>query len=183
MYVKKGRKPRKDWSKETTARCGICKQHKEVCHFYWRKSRKAWSDSCKECASSKKKAERLKNPGVQREKNLVAKFDVNLDWYNKLLESQDNKCAVCGLDAKIVICSTGRAMSLDHDHATGQIRGILCPGCNVALGGIDDRLDLLAGLAKYLIKHRKATDAKFVKRNRKSKRSYSRPGSEHLNNY
>ncbi len=45
------------------------------------------------------------------------------------------------------------AEHVDHDHDTGVVRGILCFTCNVALGNIKDRRDLLLGLVDYLEAH------------------------------
>ncbi len=41
-------------------------------------------------------------------------------------------------------------MHIDHDHKTGEIRGVLCGGCNVALGSARDDPELLRNLAAYL---------------------------------
>lgn len=42
-----------------------------------------------------------------------------------LRESQGNRCAICGNDERLVV---------DHDHTTGEVRELLCHGCNVTLG-------------------------------------------------
>lgn len=54
---------------------------------------------------------------------------------------QDGKCAipVCRREAKVV----------DHDHVTGIVRGLLCQGCNVALGFLEDVL-WTTGAHEYL---------------------------------
>jgi hypothetical protein len=44
----------------------------------------------------------------------------------------------------------GRRMHYDHDHKTGLFRGWLCHGCNLALGGVEDRVKTLRKLADYL---------------------------------
>lgn len=50
-----------------------------------------------------------------------------------LLESQDNKCAICfKLSGNSI---TGRTnLHVDHNHATGQVRGFLCARCNLLVG-------------------------------------------------
>jgi Autographiviridae endonuclease VII len=82
-----------------------------------------------------------------------------LKWYYKdrygltqeevaaLLVSQGGGCAICGTtDPK------GRhsGFHVDHDHATGVVRGILCHGCNVSLGHFRDHVDLLEAAIAYL---------------------------------
>lgn len=45
--------------------------------------------------------------------------------------------------------SRTKELCVDHDHETGQVRGLLCFFCNAILGMIAERLDLLTGLVKY----------------------------------
>jgi hypothetical protein len=47
--------------------------------------------------------------------------------YAALLEAQEGGCAICGNSPKT------RRLSVDHDHATGRVRGLLCHRCNRAL--------------------------------------------------
>jgi hypothetical protein len=50
--------------------------------------------------------------------------------------------------------ATGRIPEhVDHDHATGQVRGMLCSNCNQALGNVRDSVQVLERLAGYLVKH------------------------------
>lgn len=60
---------------------------------------------------------------------------------------QKGRCAICDrvLDSR---------PHLDHDHATGAIRGLLCASCNLGLGFFRDSHALLVGAAYYLALHR-----------------------------
>jgi Recombination endonuclease VII len=64
-----------------------------------------------------------------------------------LLVSQDGGCAICGVTEP-----KGRhgGFHVDHDHATGKVRGILCHGCNVSLGHFRDDPALLRAAIRYL---------------------------------
>lgn len=53
------------------------------------------------------------------------------------------RCAICAADV-------GAALRIDHDHATGLIRGMLCNGCNVGLGAFGDDPARLRAAAEYL---------------------------------
>lgn len=65
---------------------------------------------------------------------------MTVDELNDLLAL--GRCEVCGRsDVKFCI---------DHDHETGKVRGLLCDGCNKALGHARDDISILAGLIKYL---------------------------------
>jgi hypothetical protein len=58
--------------------------------------------------------------------------------------AQGGGCAICHRR------SNGRALDVDHDHANGAIRGLLCVNCNMILGYAHDDTDLLLGAIKYL---------------------------------
>jgi len=61
-----------------------------------------------------------------------------------MIEAQGGTCAVC----------PGPPQHVDHDHETGEVRGILCSNCNQALGNVRDDPTPLRGLARYLDEHR-----------------------------
>jgi hypothetical protein len=71
--------------------------------------------------------------------------------YQQLLQQQDGKCAICGT------CEGHRSsrgqtckLALDHDHASGKARGLLCNNCNRGLGRFRDSLSLLEAAVRYL---------------------------------
>ena len=66
----------------------------------------------------------------------------------KLEKEQKSRCAIC--DTHSIV--QGKNLSLDHDHETGQIRGLLCNKCNLLIGMADDNPALLRAAASYLEK-------------------------------
>jgi hypothetical protein len=72
-------------------------------------------------------------------------FGISADDFDALVASQGGGCAICG-------CVPEREASLhvDHDHLSGEIRGILCIGCNQGLGQFRDDPDLLERAAGYV---------------------------------
>ncbi len=58
---------------------------------------------------------------------------------------QGGGCAICGKRPGKV------SLHVDHDHETGEVRGLLCVGCNNALGQFRDDLELLARASDYLV--------------------------------
>lgn len=73
--------------------------------------------------------------------NVRNRYGLSLEEYESLLASQGGVCATCGGTTRLVV---------DHDHATGAVRGILCHGCNVSLGMARDDARVLRSLADYV---------------------------------
>ena len=78
--------------------------------------------------------------------NLRVKFGLTPDQYQILLETQQGHCLICSKTKDDI----GRNLSVDHDHKTGRIRGLLCDNCNVGLGHFFDSPSLLKRAADYL---------------------------------
>lgn len=71
-----------------------------------------------------------------------------LGWFQarQIFEvSQSSLCAICGQT-----CSTGQRLCVDHDHATGKMRGLLCRKCNSGLGQFGDDPEMLRAALSYL---------------------------------
>lgn len=83
---------------------------------------------------------------AMRDKHLRKTYGITADQWDAMFERQGNVCAICGSDDP----GRSRGWHTDHDHETGAIRGILCHGCNVALGHAGDSADRLRAMADYL---------------------------------
>lgn len=68
--------------------------------------------------------------------------------YAALLDRQDNRCAICRRSAEEI--NMDRRLSVDHDHATGAVRGLLCHPCNSAIGLLQEDPAVLAAAIEYL---------------------------------
>ena len=85
-------------------------------------------------------------PDVLRERRLWNKYKITSFQYNELLEKQGGKCAICpNRDGHKKL-----GLVVDHDHQTGNIRGLLCDKCNTSLGNFHDDVSLIRSAAKYL---------------------------------
>lgn len=82
-----------------------------------------------------------------RRRGLNRKYRLTPEGYGELLEKQAGCCAICGRRAQD---STGKILSVDHDHETGRVRGLLCSHCNRGLGHFLDSEHLLRAAAAYL---------------------------------
>ena len=75
-------------------------------------------------------------------------YGISPDEYLELIESQDNKCAICGCDFSVE--QNLQKACVDHDHDTGLVRGLLCRGCNMAIGLLNDNPDICLNAYMYL---------------------------------
>lgn len=99
------------------------------------------------------KAHREAYPKAWRETHLRRHFGIGLADYAVLIAAQDNKCAICNEEETEMRGGKVKALAVDHNHETDEVRGLLCVACNTGLGKFgDDRERLLAAI-KYLDKH------------------------------
>jgi hypothetical protein len=76
---------------------------------------------------------------------LKFKYGLTAEAYLLFLSKQKYRCAVCDLKF-----TSPSQTQVDHCHATGFIRGILCTGCNHALGNVADRIEVLTKMIEYI---------------------------------
>jgi hypothetical protein len=87
------------------------------------------------------------HPERRREQRL-RKFGMTLLDFQALIQKQEGKCAICGYSD---LTDSKFFPHVDHDHATGRMRGLLCSSCNFGLGKFHDNPDLLLAAARYLV--------------------------------
>jgi hypothetical protein len=80
----------------------------------------------------------------KRKDALKSKYGISVEDYESMLESQGGVCAVCG------DINSDRRLAVDHDHATGEVRGLLCTRCNVAIGFVMEDQDRIIKIQEYL---------------------------------
>jgi hypothetical protein len=72
-------------------------------------------------------------------------YGVSADDVDVMLAAQGNVCAICGERPEVEA-----RMHVDHDHVTGELRGVLCSRCNHAIGLLREDPALFARAATYL---------------------------------
>lgn len=83
-----------------------------------------------------------------REKHLVLRRGITVEEFDVLIYKQHFRCAIC--DEKL--SKDNRQVHVDHNHKTGQVRGILCRRCNLAIGSFNDDIAILMRAVAYLSK-------------------------------
>ena len=122
-----------------------------------------WCKPCRRAYDISKEATRLPYHRARYHNNkdeyldnfYKRRYKITLADYNRMLQEQNNACAVCKQS-----CVSGRRLSVDHSHTTGNVRGLLCGNCNKSLGCAKDSIDILNGLIEYL-KKSEVNDGEF----------------------
>lgn len=81
-----------------------------------------------------------------KEFRYLRRYGITLAEYEEMARLQNGLCAACFRSPRKKLC-------VDHDHETGKVRGLLCFGCNTALGLAQDDVEILNNLINYLLKN------------------------------
>lgn len=153
---------------KTCSKCGMPKEEKE---FAARPDRPGRLFSrCRPCEKARKRQWQLDHPEIKREANgrwlranptqaklssrewarrnwgyfLRKYYDLSIAEYEQMLEAQGGVCAICKQ------ADLRKRLSVDHDHTTGKVRGLLCNTCNRALGLLKDSIPVMTAATDYL---------------------------------
>jgi hypothetical protein len=126
---------------EGTKWCPECDQIKPIDDFTRNRSQASGRSSyCRPCHNEISKRDKEKHGGA-RNYHLRRRYGITVAHFDEMFAAQGGVCA---------ICREAKAEHVDHDHATGQVRGLLCFNCNGALGQFRDRTDLMIRAVGYL---------------------------------
>jgi len=131
-------------SPHTHKQCSCCHEFKPFDEFSKRKQSKdglnVW---CKDCVSvynhKRVVAKRVKKAHRQSHRRIA--YNLEPEMFARLEEEQQGRCAICDKEEKLMV---------DHDHDTGEVRGLLCRKCNTGLGFFGDDVTLLLKAADFL---------------------------------
>ena len=146
--------------------CTVCGENKPNEQFY---PNSRYPDllrgCCKICSSARGKEWRRKNPKrqqatgkawraankersdrSQRNNQLLRKYGLTVEDYEAIFTAQKGKCRIC----RAPLAKFTHGTCVDHNHATKEVRGILCRSCNRALGFFHDNAVVVEEAAEYL---------------------------------
>lgn len=144
---------------DATRACTVCGRDRDAEAHFGRvgmdtQGRPRYRSICNDCKDEQQRA-RWRRQAARpeshrrrdRKKGVAQRFGLTLNEYEaalaRYMDEQDGRCAVC---------RKGGRLELDHCHATGRLRGLLCHGCNVAAGFLIDNPANADALAAYLRK-------------------------------
>jgi hypothetical protein len=141
----------------TTQTCVRCEKVKPLCDFPAHPtSRTGVSKKCRECIArdATKEVKLTAVPGYRHDRTLRRSYGIGREEYLTILEAQGGVCAICRKPERRKI-ARGKPTNLcvDHNHRTGKIRGLLCAGCNAAIGHLNDDIAVVVALIDYLKMH------------------------------
>jgi len=87
----------------------------------------------------------------RREWKLQNRYGLSIADYRRILDLQGGVCAICKGGPK-----ENKRLSVDHNHASGAVRGLLCAVCNRAIGQLQDDISTLRAAATYILRHDKS---------------------------
>lgn len=141
-------------SPPSSRRCARCQEIKSLTEFYANKRNPLGVDyTCKECRKSyqreygqteKGRATRTKRLAAYYRENQDAhrlrKYGLSPEDYDRMFAEQEGKCAICNQPERAKLRGKIKALCVDHNHQTGEVRRLLCLGCNVKLGWLENNL-------------------------------------------
>jgi hypothetical protein len=101
-------------------------------------------------------AQRPPRPEQQRKtgrRYILRQYGMTVEDYDAMVAEQGDRCAICRGEHMGHNGHPNYSWSVDHDHVTGKVRGLLCRNCNVGLGFFKDELELVESALDYLRKH------------------------------
>ena len=85
-----------------------------------------------------------------RDRYYRARFGITEEQFLSMLEEQEGVCGICGGPETDKIKGKAKRLAIDHDHETGEVRGLLCSKCNRAIGLLEDNVDRLHAAIRWL---------------------------------
>ena len=150
----------KEFHKDPSKNDGLCSQcaeckkelsriwktnNLEKCRLNNRKARKKYKQNNREKFNAYNRDYMQRNKEKRESSRIQRTYGLSPDDFNKRLLDQDGVCAICQQE-----CTRFGRLSVDHDHKTGEVRGLLCNNCNKGLGIFKDEIKRFERAIKYL---------------------------------
>ena len=128
-----------------TKTCSKCGEEKPIDNFY------PYRPACKVCLREAQRRQRAARPNYHRVSNLKQRYGMSLDEYHSIITNQNFACPICEVEISETLgYKEKRPVVVDHNHDTGEVRGILCSMCNMMLGHARENTNILYRAIVYL---------------------------------
>ena len=152
------RKYQRDWMKSHPENVKQYKKNNKEKQKEWsRRWRESNREKCRGYTKRWKADNREKSRKIDANARLKMAYGITTVEYELLLSKQSGCCAICGKSDT----EYKRRLHVDHDHLTGNIRGLLCVRCNSGLGNFQENPLLLDKAKEYIREHSIITQEKF----------------------
>lgn len=150
--------------------CSQCKRKLPVDQFFRDSSKPANGGrhyNCKKCKQAAVNKWRAKNPekdATYKQVNRFRKAGVTTD-YNEMAALRERRaglCESCDNKERVIQHKSKKILSVDHDHVTGKLRGLVCSDCNHGIGAFMDDPNRMLRAIIYLMKHGKRVDVELL---------------------
>lgn len=111
----------------------IVSRQKACKNFYWKNREKI---------RTRERANQPRNTKYIWEWSLKNEYGISVEIFDQMLVEQSGRCKICSIPLK--------RFHVDHDHASGKVRGLLCGPCNMTLGLVKESVPTLQGMIQYL---------------------------------
>jgi len=120
-------------------------------NLWAQKDRKEHPEKYREAA----KRIRDKKGQLRNTQEVCRRRGISISQYNSMIETQNNLCAICLSTETKKARTPGKIcqLSIDHNHTTNLVRGLLCHDCNTMLGKFEESIQTMNNAIKYLEKH------------------------------
>lgn len=98
----------------------------------------------KEYAKRKREEKCPKFKRTERNQNLKRFYGITVDDFDLMFIKQNGKCKICDS------YNNGKTLHVDHCYTSGKVRGLLCNKCNTAIGLLNEDIDIIKNVIKYL---------------------------------
>lgn len=107
-----------------------------------REARTAWAQRNRDTVNKSHREAYSRDPSRDIDAKRKYRYGVSRQQYDQMIVAQGGRCAVCG--------DPTERLHVDHDHATGDVRGLLCRMCNQGLGFLRDNIEVMRSAVRYL---------------------------------
>lgn len=140
-------KPLDAFGVDRSTKDGLNRRCRECTNSSSREKNQKWRKANPEKRREQSRKYRAAEPEKVRRSQRKSRYKITEQAYVSIVESQCGVCDICHQPFN------GKP-HLDHDHATGRVRGLLCHGCNLGIGLLGDDPVRLESALEYLLVHR-----------------------------